>query len=378
MLQPKLGGRLQSEVWLVVGTRPEAIKLAPVAAALAARGRSPLVILTGQHPGLDPAHFGLGPFTVENLGCPGIANPHQHVRLVAAALLPLLARPPQLVIVQGDTSSALGGALACFTAGIPVAHVEAGLRTHDSSMPWPEEEYRVAIDAQADLLFAPTERSAANLRAEEVPGEIYVTGNTSIDAVLAAAASLPKAESAKDSPSILVTCHRRESWREGLGAIASALNVLGAYDLADINVVLHPNAHVAATMKALLQSAPRVSLIEPCSHLELLSRMRDSTLVLSDSGGIQEEAPALGVPLLVLRNKTERPEGIACGTARLVGTCTDQIVAETMRILTDANIRAAMSRKCLPYGDGKAGPRIGTIIDQWLEGKTPLQNLARW
>ena len=155
----------------------------PVARALLAHGVTPTLVLTGQHPSLDAREFGLAAFPSVALGCPGREDPHAHVRAVTTALLPLLRDRPDLVIVQGDTSSALGGALAAFTAGIPVAHVEAGLRTHDPRLPWPEEEYRTAIDANADLLFAPTELSAANLAAEKVPGEVHVTGNTVIDAL---------------------------------------------------------------------------------------------------------------------------------------------------------------------------------------------------
>jgi UDP-N-acetylglucosamine 2-epimerase (non-hydrolysing) len=171
-------------VRLVVGTRPEAVKLAPVARALAARGVHPALILTGQHD-LDPTEFELGAFPATKLHCPGAENPHAHVKSVTAAVKAQLRRRPDLLIVQGDTSSALGGALAGFVAAVPVAHVEAGLRSHDATMPWPEEEYRIAIDAQADLLFAPTVLAAANLRREGVAGAIYVTGNTGIDALSA-------------------------------------------------------------------------------------------------------------------------------------------------------------------------------------------------
>src|SRR6476620_11024907 len=169
--------------------------MAPVAHALVARGGWPTLVLTGQHPRLDPAEFGLGRLDAVRLNVPGEEAPHAHVGKVTSALLPLLGIRPDLLMVQGDTSSALGGALAGFTAGVPVAHVEAGLRTHDLGLPWPEEEYRVAIDRHADLLFAPTEISAANLRAEQVPGEIHVTGNTGVDALLAIEAKLPARDS---------------------------------------------------------------------------------------------------------------------------------------------------------------------------------------
>ena len=350
----------------MIGTRPEAIKLAPVAHALTERGLSPMLVLTGQHPGLDPKDFGLGAFPAERLGCPGEEDPHRHVGAVTAALLPALASAPDLLVVQGDTSSALGAALAGFTAGVPVAHVEAGLRTYDPLLPWPEEEYRTAIDAQADLLFAPTELAADNLRAENVPGEIHVTGNTSIDAVLAVEAALPAPEARQDRlPSVLVTAHRRESWGKGLASIATALKQI-APDAA-IDFVLHPNAHVAAAMRAQLDGVRNVRLLDPCGHRELIQCMRESDLVLSDSGGIQEEAPALGVPLLVLREKTERPEGLACGSASLVGTSSERILSGTRQLLHDRDALAAMRRRHFPYGDGESGPRIAALIDSWLE-----------
>jgi len=350
----------------VIGTRPEAIKIAPVAHALAERGISPSLVLTGQHRDLDPFDFGLGELPAERLGCPGEQDPHRHVGAVTAAFLPSVARSPGLVVVQGDTSSALGAALAGFTAGVPVAHVEAGLRTYDAQLPWPEEEYRTAIDARADLLFAPTEVAADNLRGEQVPGEIHVTGNTSIDAILALEAQLPPAPPRNGKrPKLLVTAHRRESWGEGLRSIADALHQLASD--ADIDFVLHPNRHVAAAMRGLLCEAAHIRLIEPCGHRELVERMRNADLILSDSGGIQEEAPALGVPLLVLREKTERPEGLASGSACLVGTSTDRIVTEAHRLLHDPAKLAQMRKRSFPYGDGKSGRRIAKIIEDWLK-----------
>jgi UDP-N-acetylglucosamine 2-epimerase (non-hydrolysing) len=352
----------------VIGTRPEAIKLAPVAHALAARGVEPTLVLTGQHADLEPRDFGLGGYAALCLECPGEQDPHDHVRKVAAALVPLLAKAPDLLVVQGDTSSALGGALAGFAAGVPVAHVEAGLRTHDPRLPWPEEEYRAAIDAEAELLFAPTQLAAANLRAEKAPGEIHVTGNTGIDALIAAEARLP-ARRMHDggSPRVLVTCHRRESWAGGLESIAAALTQLAREGAARIDMILHPNEHVASRMRQLLGRTTGIDLLEPCSHLALLQRVRDADLVLSDSGGIQEEAPTLGTPLLILREKTERPEAIASGNARLVGTSAEAIVTEARRLLQNPVERAAMSRRAFPFGDGHAAPRIAAIIEEWLE-----------
>jgi UDP-N-acetylglucosamine 2-epimerase (non-hydrolysing) len=232
-----------------------------------------------------------------------LSGPAARTPTSVPALLPLPLHAPDLVVGQGDTSSTLGGALAGFAAAVPVAHIEAGLRTHDPLLPWPEEEYRIAIDA--DLLFAPTKLTAANLRSEKVPDEIHVSGNTSVEAVPEAESRLPP-PTAHDggTPRILVTCHRRESWRDGLESIAAAVAELG--ECASMEFVLHPNAHVAENMRRLLASARNFALLDPCGHDELLRRMRDADLVLSDSGGIQEEAATLGVPLLVPRDKTER------------------------------------------------------------------------
>jgi len=340
----------------------------PVALALVAQGIRPSLIFTGQHAGLDLREFGLGEFSVVRLDCPGREDPHDHVCQVTTAVRPLLRDAPDLLVVQGDTSTALGAALAAFTVEVPVAHVEAGLRTHDPMLPWPEEEYRTAIDAHAELLFAPTDLSAANLRAEQVPGEIQVTGNTSIDAVIEIASRLPLAARRHGGPRILVTCHRRESWRDGLTSIAAALRELAKGGV-QVDFVMHPNPFVAGSMRRLLEGTKGISLVEPCGHEDLIQRMRGADLVLSDSGGMQEEAPALGVPLLVLRAKTERPEGVATGNMRLVGTSAERIVGEARRLLSDPAARAAMARVCFPYGDGKAAPRIAAIIADWLEGR---------
>ena len=326
-----------------------------------------MLALTGQHPSLDPEEFGLGGLRRIELDCPGLPHPDAHVARVRRALGRKLTPPPALVIVQGDTSSALGGAEAAFDRAIPVAHVEAGLRTGDHASPWPEEAYRTAIDQRATLLFAPTEGAAENLVAEGAPGAMFVTGNSGIDAVLEAAARLP-APAVRETvrPLLLVTCHRRESWGAGLEGIAEAVAEIGGSGLADVRFVLHPNRHVAAAMRQSLGGCDGVELVEPCGHLGMLAQMREASLILSDSGGMQEEAPALGVPILVLRDKTERPEGLDSGNARLVGTDPKRIVAEVRALLDDPVSLAAMSRRAFPYGDGRAAPRIAGLIAEWL------------
>lgn len=367
----ELGGSLQSaDVRLVIGTRPEAIKLEPVAKALAALGVRPTLILTGQHD-LDPGKYDLGACPATRLHCPGVEDPHLHVKSVTTALRTLLRAPrPDLLVVQGDTSSALGGALAGFAEDVRVAHVEAGLRSHDPTMPWPEEEYRTAIDAHADLLFAPTVLAAENLRQENVSGAVFVTGNTGIDALLKTEAELPP-PSLRDRglPHLLVTCHRRENWGEGLGSVAAALRQLAAGGEATIEVLLHPNPHVSKRIEGLLGGCAGITLQPPCSHRKLTAKMRDCDLMLSDSGGVQEEAPALGVPLLVLREKTERPEALWTGNMRLVGTDNGQILEAVRALLGDPLALAAMAKPCLPYGDGRAAQRIAALIEQWLASR---------
>ncbi|HET7816283.1 MAG TPA: UDP-N-acetylglucosamine 2-epimerase (non-hydrolyzing) [Sphingomicrobium sp.] len=332
---------------------------------MASVGHRPCLFLTGQHPDLNPAAHGLGDLPLLPLRCTGAAQPHAFVGKVTRRLLPLLGGCDMLV-VQGDTSSALGGALAAAQAGIPLAHVEAGLRTHDTANPWPEEEFRVAIDACADLLFVPTQSSAENLRSEGVTGLIEVTGNTAVDALVAALPRL-RARRARHGPRrLLVTCHRRESWGEGLAAIASALAEIAAGEAVDIRFVLHPNPRVADQMRGLLGTVAQVRLIEPCTHFEMLELMQDSDLLLSDSGGMQEEAPTLGIPMLVLRDVTERPEGILSGNAIVVGRDPARIVATVRGLLADEAALAAMAVPAMPYGDGRAAQRIAATIDHFL------------
>lgn len=279
------------------------------------------------------------------------------------AVLPVLAvTAPALVVVQGDTSSALGGALAAGVAGIPVAHVEAGLRSHDRRRPWPEEEFRVAIDRDAELLFAPTELSAANLRRERVRGQLHVTGNSGIDAVLRARGAVTPARGRSERPRLLVTCHRRENWGEGINGVAAALRIVAAEGLARIEVIVHPNPALARRVRELLLGEPEIAFRPPCDHHETIAAMLGATLVLSDSGGMQEEAAALGVPLLVLREKTERPEAIACGNLELVGTDCERIVSAVRRRLKGG----ARADPALPFGDGRAGERIAAIVEAWL------------
>lgn len=368
--RPKPGGKLrQSRVAFVVGTRPEAIKLSPIAHALADLGEPPHLYVTGQHPGLELGDHRLQGFAVTLLHCPGQPDPMLHADLVRSALKRLMPTArPGLLVVQGDTSSALGGALAAREIGIPLAHVEAGLRTYDPNLPWPEEENRITIDRLSDLLFAPTSSNAANLRRDKVPGQILVTGNSGIDALAELVGALPARPRRRwpwEPFSLLVTCHRRENWDVGLGGVAEA--ILALAPRVQATVLLPPNPTVTERMTRLMAGRAGIRLVPPMSHLATIEAMRRADLVLSDSGGMQEEAPALGVPLLVLRDKTERPEGLATGTTELVGTDSDRIIAAVERLRRDRRALQAMRRPALPFGDGLASSRIARHCLIYLE-----------
>jgi UDP-N-acetylglucosamine 2-epimerase (non-hydrolysing) len=353
---------------LVVGTRPEAIKLAPLARALRARGLAPLIALTGQHAQLDPGAFGLGGYPIRRLRCASQGDPRLHAESVARALAPALhgSSRPDLLVVQGDTSSALGGALAATAAAVPLAHVEAGLRSHDLALPWPEEGNRGDIDRLAHLLFAATGENAANLVQEKVTGEIHLTGNTAIDALFDAIAALPPRLGGRGLPRLLVTCHRRENWGAAFTSIGLALIELAQRPYLRFEVVLHSNPAMAAAARLLLGGHPRIRLLAPMDHRSMIGAIRASHILLSDSGGIQEEAPALGIPLLVLRSTTERPEGIASGNSLLVGSDSAEIVHQVCRLLDDPSAYRAMAVPALPFGDGAAAPRIAALCEQWL------------
>jgi UDP-N-acetylglucosamine 2-epimerase (non-hydrolysing) len=371
---PKPGGTLRkSRIALIVGTRPEAIKLSPVAHAFAALGEAPMLFVTGQHAGLELADHDLAGFPAIALACPGQIDPMLHADLVRGAVRRLLPTPsPELIVVQGDTSSALGGALAAHEAGIPLAHVEAGLRTHDSNQPWPEEQNRVTIDRLSDILFAPTSSNASNLRREQVGGQILITGNSGIDALARLVGPLPPKPKRRWWPkstfNLLVTCHRRENWLAGLDHLAHALCRLVEHGVRS-NLLLPPNPRVTARMTRLVGGVAGIRLSPPLSHAATIQAMREADRVLSDSGGMQEESPALGVPMLILRDKTERPEGLANGTMELVGTDRDRIVERVLHLRRHKAALKDMRRPFLPFGDGQAAPRIARHCLEFLDEK---------
>ena len=353
----------------VFGTRPEAVKLAPVLRALAAESnvRSQFC-LTGQHRDLvDPVLRLFGLRTEFNLG---LVVRNGSLNELAARTLDrldrLLAREaPDRVIVQGDTTSAMAAALAAGNRRIPVAHVEAGLRTYATAGPWPEETNRRAIALHADLHFAPTAAAKANLAAERLHGEVFVTGNSGIDALhwvrarLADDAGLrAQADAALPPPGrrklVLVTGHRRESFGAPLRGICAALAAL-AEESIDIVWPLHPNPAVQGTVGAALDGHPNVRLIDPLDLPSFVRAMERADLILTDSGGVQEEAAALGKRVLVLRDATERPEGVGAGLAELVGMDSDAIRSRAQVLLRRGTLRQPPSTI---YGDGRAAQRI--------------------
>ncbi len=365
-------------ILIIFGTRPEAIKLFPVVAALKADPRFNVqVCVSAQHRGmLDQVLAIAGIVPDHDLD---VMRPDQSLDALTAVLLTGLGQvmdavKPDRVIVQGDTATAMCGALAGYYRKIPVDHVEAGLRSGNIYHPWPEEVNRKVIGTIASLHFAPTETSAAALRAETVdPARIHVTGNTVIDALQwvsarieaepSLASGLAELEARFVGKRIIgVTSHRRENFGGGLENIAEAVRRIA--ERPDVAVIfpVHPNPNVRKVMDAALAGLANVALIEPLDYPHFARLLAISKIMLSDSGGVQEEAPALGKPVLVMRETTERPEGIAAGTAKLVGTDPATIVTEIFTLLDDKAAYEAMARAHNPFGDGHAAGRIVELL----------------
>jgi UDP-N-acetylglucosamine 2-epimerase len=367
----------------IIGTRPEAIKMAPVIRAIAARPTlRQEVILTGQHPDLAPS-VELPGVSVRSLDLNLHEQSAGEIReaLHHALCLQLFRPRPDLALVQGDTSSALAGALAARDCGIAIAHVEAGLRSGDLQQPWPEEGNRIRIDALSDLLFAPSEQAARNLTLEpDVTGAVHVTGNSGIDALFHARLSCAAPKRVAERKTILVTCHRRENRGEQLHRIAQALKQLVAELPVEIAFILHTNGHVRRAAEELLTGVPHIDLLDPVDHQEMVCLMDRSWLILTDSGGLQEEGPALGRPVLVLRSRTERAEAIETDNVELVGTDPAHIFEGVARLFNDTEAYARMSRPRFPFGDGNAAPRIAAIIEEFLHGpgKATAPSFGRW
>ncbi len=284
------------------------------------------------------------------------------------------AEKPHRILVHGDTLTTMAATLAAYFRKIPVGHVEAGLRSGDIYHPWPEEVNRKVTGAVADMHFAPTETAAAALRAENVPDDrIHITGNTVIDALLATKARIeeepalaagldPLVARFQGKRLIAITSHRRENFGDGMDAIANAIAAIAARPDVAVIFPVHPNPHVRSAMEPILGALPNVALIDPLDYPHFVRLLSISDLVLTDSGGVQEEAPSFGKPVLVMRETTERPEGIKAGTARLVGTDKSRIVSEIYTLLDDEEAYASMARAHNPFGDGTAGTQIAEIV----------------
>jgi UDP-N-acetylglucosamine 2-epimerase (non-hydrolysing) len=380
------------KISVILGTRPEAIKLAPVILALRSDPRFRTgVCVTAQHRRLLDQIldvFDIVPDADLDLMRPGQSLPDLTCSALIGVSEYLQVEKPGLVLVQGDTTNVLATSLAAFYQGIPVGHVEAGLRTGNLKSPWPEEANRVLTGHLATLHFVPTEVSRKNLLREGIPPRhIFLTGNTVIDALHLALERarrnppvIPQLEPSlmsqrRDVPLVLITAHRRENFGGNLECICQTIARLATcFPHVQFVYPVHPNPNVRTTVARTLGSnkdhsnGSNVHLIEPLSYLPFVALMERATLILTDSGGIQEEAPSLGKPVLVMRDTTERPEGLQGGTVRLVGTDPNKIFEETARLLSDARHYRSMARVQNPFGDGAASRRIIAAIGTYLQG----------
>lgn len=369
------------QVVAVVGTRPEAIKMAPVIRAMhLSSDFESVLVSTGQHQTmLDQAlaDFGLEPDRQLPERDPATAGLSALCAGIMAELAPIVDElQPDVILVQGDTTSTLSGALVGYHAKIPVAHLEAGLRTGNLLAPHPEEGNRRLTAQLADLHLAPTPETRANLLREGVPpGAVVVTGNTVIDALHWMARQVePRRRSRTASRSMLVTAHRRESWGQGIAEIATAVaRIASSYPSLEVLMPLHANPIVRVPLERTLAGHRNVVLTEPLSYRALVSALLSVDLVLTDSGGLQEEAPSLSKPVLVMRDLTERPEAVKAGCAKLVGTKVDSIVDAVSEVLDNPRTFAAMARSINPYGDGMAADRvIGGLLWRYRDGEPPV------
>ena len=377
----------RARILVIFGTRPEAIKLFPVVAALkAVRGLDVRTCVTAQHRGLLDqvlAIAGLTPDVDLDLMEPGQSLDRLTARLLTGLGDVMDAEKPDRVIVQGDTATAMVGALAAYYRKVPVSHVEAGLRSGDIYQPWPEEVNRRIVAPIADQHFAPTQTAADALLRENIdPAMIHVTGNTVIDALHATRAKLAADPSLAaglddiatrfaDKKIVLVTTHRRENFGGGMDNIAHALGQIAQRDDVAIVFPMHPNPNVVEAMNRVLGDRPNIARIDPLDYPHFIRALGLCHIALTDSGGVQEEAPALAKPVLVMRETTERPEGVAAGTAKLIGTDPQRIVAEVSTLLDDPTAYAAMARAHNPFGDGHASERIASIVAKGFGVATP-------
>ncbi|MBD2772770.1 non-hydrolyzing UDP-N-acetylglucosamine 2-epimerase [Iningainema tapete] len=368
----------QKRVYIILGTRPEAIKLAPVIQVFQRSSLITQVVLTGQHREMVEQVMQL--FKLK-------ADDNLEIMQVKQSLSDITCRSlrgleelfsenkPDLVLVQGDTTTAFAATIAAFYQQIPVGHVEAGLRTDDLFNPYPEEANRRLISQLSQLNFAPTPLAVENLQKSGVLGEIHLTGNTVIDALLSVAASVPTCDVPglewENYRVLLATVHRRENWGTPLQNIAEGfLQILNKFPDTALLLPLHRNPTVREPLQAMLGNHPRIFLTEPLDYGQLVGAIMRSHLVLTDSGGLQEEAPSLGKPVLVLRETTERPEAVTAGTAKLIGTNPETIVATTGELLSNPTAYQAMANAINPFGDGHAAERILQIVQSYLSNNS--------
>tara|TARA_Y100001978_G_scaffold120816_1_gene107674 strand:- start:3529 stop:4656 length:1128 start_codon:yes stop_codon:yes gene_type:complete len=360
---------------IIIGTRPEAIKFAPIINKLQLINELNVrVILTGQHKEMVIDVIDL--FDIKYDLNIDLMHQKQSLTHITCSSLKKLdeeysKNKPDLVLVQGDTSSAFAGALAAFYKKIPVFHVEAGLRTDNLFSPYPEEANRRLISQIASINFAPTIVAKENLLKSNVSGHIYVTGNTVVDSLLYISknkqAKLPYGPKWNSEKVIFVTVHRRENWGNNIKNICSGLKkILLQNTNVSLIIPMHKNPKVRNELKNLLENTPRAFLIEPLKYDQLISVLKNCYLILTDSGGLQEEAPSLNIPVLVLRDTTERPEAIKNGSAKLIGTNSKIIIQETQKLLDDKSIYNSMKETKNPFGDGKASDRIIKICIEYL------------
>lgn len=359
------------KIMLVFGTRPEAIKMGPLVKELKSRKNTEVIVcVTGQHK--EMLEQVLNVFDIEPDYNLEIMKKEQTLTDISAAILMeiqevLSKEKPDVVLVHGDTSTTFITGLACFYAQIPVGHVEAGLRTFNIHSPFPEEFNRQAVGLFADYHFAPTQNSAKNLSDEnKSEDKIFITGNTAIDALKTTVKenyTHPELEWAKDSRLILVTAHRRENLGENLSNIAKAVLTL-VEENPDVKVIypVHLNPKISQVIEPIIGSHERIRLIKPLEVIDFHNFIANSYFIMSDSGGIQEEAPSLGKPVLVLRDTTERPEGIEANTLRLIGTEYDDIITNAQELLDNKESYEKMSKASNPYGDGNASKRIADVL----------------
>ena len=379
----------------IFGTRPEAIKMAPLVRALAQEpGIDSRICITGQHQSMLQQVLDM--FDLKADYSLDVMRPGQTLNSLTAALYaaidPILEQmQPDKVLVHGDTTSAMVAAMSAFHRRIPVGHVEAGLRTGDIHQPWPEEMNRRSIDLVSDLLFTPTAQSRRNVLGERLQGISFVTGNTVIDALQMTAHRIDSNRQLRtaldrqfsflvpERRMVLVTGHRRENFGDGFLNICKALRTLAQRDDVQIVYPVHLNPNVLGPVTEHLGDLPNVHLIQPLDYLSFVRLMQRAHVILTDSGGVQEEAPSLGKPVLVMRDVTERPEAVAAGTVRLVGTEPNAIVRGVCALLDDEHLWRTASRAANPYGDGHASARIvdalmGRPVDEFVP-ETPRRRL---